>query len=211
MTKKERLNTLLNEGQEFVDKGLTSDNNKFIAWKNSLIRFIEQYYGKDSTIFKQFNDVKFSPSVYALGTPDTIFKEYFNDGMNEILEDLKRLIDEFDELDRAEKKVAKSNNPFMNIKIDNINKNENLNNNYNSICIKTYEEVREEIENNTYLDNDSIDELLLKLDEIKKIEISKDSKAKKWNAAKKILAFIIDKGADIAIMYIPLILQAISK
>ena len=41
MTKKERLTSLLNEGLEFVDKNLTSDNNKFIAWKKSLIRFIE--------------------------------------------------------------------------------------------------------------------------------------------------------------------------
>ncbi len=211
MTKKERLTSLLNEGLEFVDKNLTSDNNKFIAWKNSLIRFIEQYYGKDSTILKQFKDVKFSPMVYAIGTSDAIFKKYFNDGMNEILEDLKRLIDEFDELDGAEKKITKSNTPFMNIQIDNSNKNENLNNNNNSICVKTYEEVKSEIENNTYLDNESIQELLLKLEEIKEIEISKDSKVKKWNAAKKIFSFILDKGADIAIMYIPLILQAISK
>ena len=185
MTKKERLTSLLNEGLEFVDKNLTSDNNKFIAWKKSLIRFIEQYYGKDSTVLKQFKDVKFSPMVYAIG--------------------------EFDELDGAEKKITKSNTPFMNIQIDNSNKNENLNNNNNSICVKTYEEVKSEIENNTYLDNESIQELLLKLEEIKEIEISKDSKVKKWNAAKKIFSFILDKGADIAIMYIPLILQAISK
>ena len=211
VTKKERLTSLLNEGFEFIDKNLTSDNKKFIAWKNSLIRFIEQYYGKDSTVFKQFKDVKFSPMVYPLGTSDAIFKKYFNDGMNEILEDLKRLIDEFDELDGAEKKITKSNTPFMNIQIDNSNKNENLNNNNNSIYVKTYEEIKSEIENNTYLDNESIQELLLKLEEIKEIEISKDSKVKKWNAAKKIFSFILDKGADIAIMYIPLILQAISK
>ena len=211
MTKKEKLTSLLNEGLEFVDKNLTSDNNKFIAWKNSLIRFIERHYGKDSTVLKQFKDVKFSPMVCAIGTSDAIFKKCFNDGMNEILENLKRLIDEFDELDGAEKKINKSNTPFMNIQINNSNKNENLNNNNNSICVKTYEEVKSEIENNTYLDNESIHELLLKLEEIKEIEISKDSKAKKWNAAKKIFSFILDKGADIAIMYIPLILQAISK
>lgn len=40
---------------------------------------------------------------------------------------------------------------------------------------------------------------------------SKESRAKKWEKAKKILSFILDKGADIAIMYIPQIINAINK
>ena len=54
-------------------------------------------------------------------------------------------------------------------------------------------------------------ELLNKLDEIVELQKSKDSKTKKWDKAKKILGFILDKGADIAIMYIPQILKAISN
>ena len=52
-------------------------------------------------------------------------------------------------------------------------------------------------------------ELLDKLDEIIELQKSKESKAKKWAKAKSILAFLLDKGADIAIMYIPHILSAI--
>lgn len=214
MTKKERLTSLLNEGSEFVDKNLTSDNNKFIAWKNSLIRFIEKYYGKNSTIFEQFNNVKFSPMFYAVGTPKNVFEKYFNDGMNEILEDLKRLVDEIDDLDvlgKIEKKENIDKSPLMNIQIDASNKNNVSNSNINSLNIMSYDEIRNEIENNTFLDDKSIKELLDKLNEIIEIEKSNESKAKKWNDAKKIFAFILDKGADIAIMYIPLILQAISK
>ena len=211
MTKSERLEKLLNEGNNFVNKGLTSEDNKFIAWKNSLIRFIEQYYGKDSTIFKQFNEVYFSPMVYTPGTSKSVFEKYFNDGMDEILEDLKRLIDEIDDLNGIEKVENNSKKPYMNIQIDASSKNTISNNNVNSILIKSYDEVRDEIENNTYLDDKSIKELLEKLNEIKELENSGDSKAKKWIVGKKILAFVLDKGADIAIMYIPLILQAISK
>lgn len=211
MTKKERLSTLLNEGFEFVDKGLTSDDKKFIGWKNSLIRFIEQYYGKDSTVAGQFRKVHFSPMIFTSETSDEEFEKFFNDGMNEILEDLKRLIDEVEDLDGIEKNIVKSKNSFMNIQIDNSNRNEISNNNTNSISVETYEEVRKKIENNTYLDDNAINELLIKLEEIKEIEISKESKVKKWKSAKKILSFVLDKGADIAIMYISLILQAISK
>ena len=57
----------------------------------------------------------------------------------------------------------------MNIQIDNSNKNDISNNNINSICVKTYEEVRKEIENNTILYDYSINELLVKLNEIFKI------------------------------------------
>lgn len=211
MTKKERISKLLKEGYAFVDKKLTSDNNQFLAWRNSLVRFIEQYYGKDSTIFKQFEEVNFTPMIYTLDTPNDVFQKFFNDGMNEILEDLKRLVDEIDDLDGIENKKEKSRNSYMNIQIDNSNRNENSIINNNSILVKTYDEVREKIENNTYLDDKSVNELLSKLDEIKALENSKEVKAKKWRNAKKILSFVMDKGADIAIMYIPLILQAIQK
>ena len=211
MTKKERLESLLIEGYNFVDKGLTSGDNKFIAWRNSLIRFIEIYYGKDSTIFKQFEEVHFMPLAFGMNTSDDVFKRRFNDGMNEILEDLKRLIDEIDDLDVVEKKEKSSKNPFMNIQIDASNSNSISNNIANTISIKTYDEVKQEIENNTYLDDESVKDLLKKLDEISDLESSNDSKAKKWGKGKKILAYILDKGVDIAISYIPLILQAISK
>ena len=211
MNKKERLNKLLTEGYGFINKGLMSDNNKFIAWKNSLIRFIEQYYGKDSIISKQFESVSYSPMLFTTNTSDDVFKKCFNDGMNETLEDLRRLIDEIDDLDEIDKEGKKSKEPYMNIKIDASNKNIISNSNVNSILIKTYDEVRDEIENNTYLDDKSIKELLDKLEEIKELESSRENKAKKWITGKKILAFILDKGVDIAISFIPLILQAISK
>jgi len=56
---------------------------------------------------------------------------------------------------------------------------------------------------------EGIEEYLKKLDEILELQKSKDNKSQKWNKAKKILEFLLDKGADIAIMYIPQILSAI--
>ena len=75
----------------------------------------------------------------------------------------------------------------------------------------TNEEIIEKIEDNTFLDDESKKELISELNKIEEIKNSSDSKSNKWKKAKCILSFIIDKGADIAIMFIPKILEAISK
>lgn len=96
-----------------------------------------------------------------------------------------------------------------NAKTININSTNN-----NSISNKieidfSIEDIKEKIEENTYLNEDEKEELLKKLKEIEDLQKSKESKSKKWNVAKGLLKFIADKGADIAIMYIPQILKGI--
>lgn len=94
------------------------------------------------------------------------------------------------------------------ITISNVNNNNNTNNVNLNISI---EDIKSNIDENTYLSDLNKKELLNKLDEILELQKSKDSKTKKWDKAKKILGFILDKGADIAIMYIPQILKAINN
>ena len=88
--------------------------------------------------------------------------------------------------------------------------NNNTNTNSNDITLKmSIDEIKENITDNTYLSDASKQELLSKLDEIIELQKSKESKTKKWEKAKVILSFLLDKGADIAIMYIPQVLSAI--
>ena len=75
----------------------------------------------------------------------------------------------------------------------------------------TIDDIRKNIEDNSYLSDPEKNELFEKLNEIVELQKSKESKTKKWDRSKKILAFLLDKGADIAIMYIPQILAAITK
>ena len=51
------------------------------------------------------------------------------------------------------------------------------------------EDIKANIEENTYLSDYDKEELLNKLEEIVELQKSKDSKSKKWDKAKKILAF----------------------
>lgn len=87
----------------------------------------------------------------------------------------------------------------------------NTNNNTNTVTLNmTIDEIRNNITDNKYLSDTAKQELLNKLDEIIELQKSKESKSKKWDKAKSILSFLLDKGADIAIMYIPQILNAIN-
>lgn len=92
------------------------------------------------------------------------------------------------------------------------NTNNNTNSNTNTVTLNmSVDEIKDNINENTYLSDVAKNELLDKLDEIVELKKSKESKTKKWNKAKAILAFLLDKGADIAIMYIPHILNAINN
>lgn len=92
------------------------------------------------------------------------------------------------------------------ITISTVNNNTNSNNVSLNMSV---EDIKSNIDNNTYLSDSDKSELLKKLDEILELQNSKDNKAQKWNKAKNLLEFLLDKGADIAIMYIPQILSAI--
>lgn len=210
--KKEQLESLLSRAESFIGKGLTSSDPKFTAWRNSVNRFCENEYGKDSSTTKAFKSRHYAPMVFFDNTSDDEYVKFFESDMMESIEDLKSLIDEFGlyEKETIQEKKRTSTVPNLNVNINNTNNNSNVNNNNNSINVMSIDDIRESIEENTYLSDNDKSELLSKLEEIKELQTSSDSKSKKWEIGKKLLSFVLDKGADIAIMFIPQILKAIS-
>lgn len=90
------------------------------------------------------------------------------------------------------------------LKIENTNSNTNINTvNLN----QTFEETRKKIENMSFLNDDEIAETMKKIDELEKIIKSNDRKPKKWENAKNIIKWIADKGVDVGISLLPLLLQ----
>lgn len=88
------------------------------------------------------------------------------------------------------------------------NSNTNINENYFNLSVQ---DVRKSIDEKTYLGDNEKRELIQKLEEIKELQKSREDKNKKWQIAKEMFKFIIDKGADVAIMFIPQILKAIQS
>lgn len=208
MNKKERLEKFLNEAQDFIGRNLTKDDNKFEAWNNALIRFMEREFGENSTTTNIFKKRHYTLIISTFETPHSSYVKAFEDDLKTTIEDLKMLIDEVDdyiEEPKRESKIPSNRNNPINLTINNTN----TNNNTNNISIMSTEKIKEVIEDNSYIGDEEKQKLYDALDEIEKLKQSKESKTKRWNKAKDILSFIIDKGADIAIMYLPHIIEAI--
>lgn len=71
----------------------------------------------------------------------------------------------------------------------------------------SFAEAKDKIENMTSLSREETDEILRRIDELEKINSEKISKKNKWAKVKPILAFALDKGVDVAIAILSIVLQ----
>lgn len=71
----------------------------------------------------------------------------------------------------------------------------------------SFDEVRKKIEDMTALSQEQTDEALKKVDELESISKENISRKSKWERVKPIIAFAMDKGADLGIAILTLIVQ----
>lgn len=71
----------------------------------------------------------------------------------------------------------------------------------------TFEQVRSQIEDMTALSREQTDEIITKINELEEISKEKTSRKTKWEKVKPIIAFALDKGADVAIAILSLVMQ----
>lgn len=116
---------------------------------------------------------------------------------------VKRKLELF--LEEEEDKVQNSNTEFNVTMISEANNKNNISNN---IAINiTFEQARENIQNMTALPKTEIEDILKKINELEDIIESKDKKSQKWENAKGIIKWVADKGVDVGINLLPLLLQ----
>ena len=82
-----------------------------------------------------------------------------------------------------------------------------VNTNVSTSVNVTVESVKDQIEKMTSLRDEEIVEIHEKIDELEKILASNDRKTKKWEKAKGIIKWIADKGVDVGIAMLPLLMQ----
>ena len=97
-----------------------------------------------------------------------------------------------------------------NINVYNMNNNTNNNSNVNSNSID-FSVLEEHITNNETMTEAQTKEALNYLKELQTIFESKESRKNKWEKAKKIVGWLLDKGVDVAISYLPAIVSMITK
>lgn len=71
----------------------------------------------------------------------------------------------------------------------------------------SFTEAKKQIENMTSLTDSEIVEIHTKIDELEKIIISSERKTRKWDKVKEIIKWVADKGVDVALTLLPLILN----
>ncbi|MGE9967467.1 hypothetical protein [Limosilactobacillus mucosae] len=81
-----------------------------------------------------------------------------------------------------------------------------INNNEVGINV-SFEDVSQQIEKMPGLPEKETNEIKDKITELKKINNEKMSKKKKWEKIKPIISFVLDKGADVAVPILSLVLQ----
>lgn len=80
------------------------------------------------------------------------------------------------------------------------------NTNTNSINV-SFDSARSVVDNMTSLPDEDIQEIRKRIDEIEEIVKSPESKSKKWSQVKDIIKWIADKGVDVGITLLPLLLK----
>ncbi len=71
----------------------------------------------------------------------------------------------------------------------------------------SFTEAKQKVEDMTALNREQTDEILTKIDELEKISKEKISRKSKWEKIKPIISFALDKGVDVAIAILSLVLQ----
>lgn len=98
----------------------------------------------------------------------------------------------------------------LNIALDNSsnnsNNNSNTNNNTNENSLKLmFEEAKKEIENNEFMSQEEIKEILEKINDIEKISQLDESKNRKWFKLRPTMEWLGTKGVNVAITVLGLI------
>ena len=104
---------------------------------------------------------------------------------------------------RLQVELAKESSAVHNHNINNV-ENKNIINNTMNI---SFEDARKTINDMSSLPENEIEEIQNKINAIEEIVNSKDSKSKKWSKAKEIVKWIADKGVDVGITLLPLLLK----
>ena len=145
---------------------------------------------------------KYSPIIDSFGK--NLYSLLCDENKNSCFSNIKTMIEKL-ELFKA-MGYKNMENKKENVRTEVTVNNNNTNSNVIDINI-SFEQARRTIENMTALPDTEVEEILPKIDEIEKIVQSNDRKTKKWENAKGIIKWIADKGVDVGIALLPLLLQ----
>lgn len=144
---------------------------------------------------------RFGDSLYNFSTEyGFVSQDYF--GFDSMINNVNAIKYKLISFKSAGYKNISNYNNESNINIENI-----LTATQSQIVNISFEEVKKHIENMTGLSEEETLETLSKVDEIKAVVESQESKKSKWQKIKPILVWLADKSVDVGISILPLLLK----
>lgn len=170
----------------------------------------EVLFNKDSIEAEQLQEIiisTFGDYISGISYGLDNFKFYKN-GNIDFISDIEKLKAKLEIYLATECKPTNRIEDSKNITISNFN--ENVNNNTNTIDAKIeiknlFQEVKKAIEENESLSQSEIEEILKKIEEIKVIYETDESKNKKWLKLKPVMGWVGTKGVSVATAILGLI------
>ena len=138
--------------------------------------------------------------LYGYNSRIEFYEEVNGESLNDNLKRLYHKLCTFDALGCPGLNAVAEKSPNTVVTITNTNQNTN------TVAV-SFVTARETVNAMTSLPDEEIQDIQAKIDEIEEIVKSKDSKSKKWSKAKEIIKWIADKGVDVGIALLPLVLQ----
>lgn len=175
---------------ENLDKYINDTKNKKFSEEEK----IETY----KNITAKYNNYvpNFSDGLYGYYKESNFFEDVKGDSLFQNLKNIREKMSTYKNLNFPNLIKENKSNPMLQIN----------NNNVMEINL-TFEQLKDRVENITSVNDEEIDEILDKINQIEEICKSKDRKTKKWEKIKKILVWIMDKGIDVSIQVIPTIIN----
>lgn len=92
---KSRLETLKSRAQPLLN--MPSGSQEFKKWHRDTEVAIERVFGEGTRHLKDFEDVRYSLSIFSSGTPDSSFEEAYRRGVNTAITVIESFIDEIED------------------------------------------------------------------------------------------------------------------
>ena len=174
---------MVSEDIKRCDEALSSDRN--------VTMLLSELVGKYSKVSNNFPDIEMNP---------VLFKRHPN-VPKENLQAIQGFLKTYLLNNCEDYRFDDAKNMGINV-ITNIN-----NSNENNVKTESFSEVKNKVENMTSLSDSEIDEILSKINELEEIINSSERKSKKWSRATNIIKWVADKGIDVGMALLPLILK----
>ena len=97
MTDRKKLEALIAEAEELIQKYITASDPQFGAWHRKVERLLLGRYGKDSYEYNDFHKMGFSLPCFSTSTPDSAWRDACTDGLARAKEVLKIYLEDMDD------------------------------------------------------------------------------------------------------------------